>query len=398
VVPNGDVIVTGLTSLRVKNAKVGRHADGRGLYLVVREGGSKAWVLRAQVEGVRRDLGLGSASTLSLAAARGKATDMRARLKAGEDIRLKAQPKPPTKPTFAEAAQACHEALKSGWANRRHSDSWLASLENHMFPALGKVPVDAVSSIAVRDAIAPIWLTIPETARRVLQRVGVVLDYAHIREWRANEASLRSVRKGLPRQPAEERHFAALPYADVPALVTRVMRLLPAAGRDALLFTILTAARSGETRLATWSEFDLSAATWSIPSSRMKMKRAHVVPLAVPVIDILRRRLTLRSENDLVFSKTGTKPLCDMTMTKVLRDLGMANVTVHGFRSSFTDWAAEETDFPKEVVDKALAHQLLDRVEAAYRRTDFFERRRKLMDDWASYLLPVTRGGGSKKT
>jgi integrase len=380
--------MTGLTSLQVKNAKVGRHADGRGLYLVVREGGSKAWVLRAQIEGARRDLGLGSAATLSLAAARGKAADMRARLKAGEEIRPKAPPKAKPKPTFAEAAQACHEALKSGWANRRHSDSWLASLENHMFPAIGTVPVDTVTSIAIRDAIAPIWLTIPETARRVLQRVGVVLDYAHIREWRPNEASLRSVRKGLPRQPAEENHYPALPYAEVPAFVARLMKLPVAAGRDALLFTILTAARSGETRLATWSEFDLPSATWSIPSSRMKMKRAHIVPLAKPVIQILEKRLTLRSESDLVFSNTGTKPLCDMTMTKVVRDMGMAKITVHGFRSSFTDWAAEETDFPKEVVDKALAHQLLDRVEAAYRRTDFFERRRKLMDAWADYLFP----------
>ncbi|MDB5711442.1 MAG: site-specific integrase [Sphingomonas bacterium] len=381
--------MAGLTSLQVKNAKVGRHADGRGLYLVVREGGSKAWVLRAQIAGARRDLGLGSAATLTLAAARGKAADMRARLKAGEEIRPKAPPKPKPKPTFAEAAQACHEALKSGWANRRHSESWLASLENHMFPAIGTVPVDTVTSIAIRDAIAPIWLIIPETARRVLQRVGVVLDYAHIREWRPNEASLRSVRKGLPRQPAEENHYPALPYAEVPAFVARLMKLPLAAGRDALLFTILTAARSGETRLATWSEFDLPSATWSIPPSRMKMKRAHVVPLAEPVIQMLERRLTLRSESGLVFSNSGTKPLCDMTMTKVVRDMGMAEITVHGFRSSFTDWAAEETDFPKEVVDKALAHQLVDRVEAAYRRTDFFERRRKLMDAWANHVIPA---------
>jgi len=374
-----------LTTLQVKNARVGRHADGRGLYLVVRESGSRAWVLRAQVDGARRDLGLGSAASLSLAAARVRAADLRNRLKAGEDVRPAVLPKSTLKPTFAEAAKACHEEFKSGWTNKRHSDSWLASLDNHVFPAIGSTSVDLVTSIAIRDAIAPIWLKIPETARRILQRVGVVLDYAHIREWRADEASLRSVRKGLPRQPIDDNHFEALPYADTPSFVARLSALPRAAGRDALMFTILTAARSGETRFAMWPEFDLPNATWTVPSSRMKMKRTHVVPLSAPVLEILERRLILRSESELVFSNSGLSPLSDMTMTKVVRDLGMAKITVHGFRSAFTDWAAEETDFPKEVVDKALAHQLLDRVEAAYRRTDFFQRRRRLMNAWADY-------------
>jgi integrase len=216
-----------------------------------------------------------------------------------------------------------------------------------------------------------------------------VLEYSHIMGWCPHEASLRSVPKGLPRQPVEENHYAAMPYAEVPALIKRLAALPQSAGRDALLFTIFNAVRSGETRLATWPEFDLDNAVWSIPASRMKMRQPHVVPLSSKAVAILRGRWLLRVADDgLVFSTHGVKPLSDMTMTKVLRDLGLAKITVHGFRSSFTDWAAERTRFPKEVVDKALAHKLVDRVEAAYRRTDFFDRRRKLMGEWARYAAP----------
>jgi len=277
--------------------------------------------------------------------------------------------------------------MKSGWANKRHSNSWLASLENHIFPAIGAKAVDQVTSVMVRDALVPIWLSIPETARRILQRIGTILDYAHIEGWCPHEAALRSVTKGLPRQPTEEGHFVAMPYVDVPTLVARLTALPETAGRDALLFTLLNAVRSGETRLASWPELDLKSGVWTIPAVRMKMKKEHVVPLSPAAVAILERRWRLRSDDEgLVFSTDGTRPLSDMTMTKVLRDLGHEKVTVHGFRSSFTDWAAEKTRTPKEVVDKALAHKLVDRVEAAYRRTDFFERRRRLMKAWADYI------------
>lgn len=377
----------GLTALQVRNAKPGRHSDGRGLYLVVREGGSRAWVLRTQVDNKRRDLGLGSATRLSLADARNKAAEYRAKLLRGEEVGAKAALPKPKVPTFAQAARACHKALREGWANKRHRDSWLSSLENHVIPHIGSASVDAVNSVMVRDAVAPIWLAIPETAERVLQRIGTVLDFAHLEGWCPHEAALRSVRKGLPRRQTEENHFVAMAYTDVPAFVQQISALPVAAGRDALLFTIYTAVRSGETRLATWPEFDLEKAIWAIPASRMKMKKAHVVPLSKPVIAVLKRRWPLRlNDTGLVFSNTGEKPLSDMTMTKVLRDFGLAKTTVHGFRSSFTDWAAEKTRFPKEVVDKALAHHVPDKVEAAYRRTDFFERRRRLMDSWSKYL------------
>lgn len=378
-----------LTALKVKNAKPGRYADGGGLYLLVRESGSRSWVLRTQVDGKRRDLGVGSASSVSLAQARAKATGLRDKLKAGEPIRAEAAEPRPVIPSLEAAARKCHEALKSGWANGKHRDGWLASLDNHVFPTLGSVPVDEINSLAVRDVLAPIWLVIPETARRILQRIGTVLDFAHIQGWRPEETSLRSVRRGLPRQPTEESHFEAMPYGEVPALVTQLLSLPETAGRDALLFTILNACRSGETRLSVWPEFDVSASLWRVPAKRMKMKKTHMVPLAPASMAILKRRWLLRvNDEGPVFSTHGTKPLSDMTLTKVLRDLGYPSITVHGFRSSFTDWAAEKTRCPKEVVDKALAHKLPDKVEAAYRRTDFFEKRRKLMSAWAKFLIP----------
>ena len=384
-----------LTVIEVKNAKPGRHSDGGGLYLLVRPSGSRSWVLRAQKDGKRQDFGIGSASTVSLAQARIIAAELRARLKSGREVRPSSPCPKSTVPTVAEAARECHAAIKSGWRNRRHSDSWLASLENHIFPHIGAVRVDGISSAMARDALAPIWLIIPETARRILQRIGTVIEYSHLMGWCPHEVSLRSVPKGLPRQPVDENHFDAMPYHDVPDLMERLSALPDTAGRDALMFTIYSAVRSGETRLATWPEFDLDHAVWSIPAARMKTRQPHVVPLSPAAVAILRRRWRLRaSDPGLVFSTAGTKPLSDMTMTKVLRDLGFAKITVHGFRSSFTDWAAEKTNFPKEVVDKALAHKLVDRVEAAYRRTDFFEHRRRLMLSWAQYMnreLPRSR-------
>lgn len=386
-----------LTAIGVKNAKPGRHADGHGLYLYVRDTGSRSWVLRLMIDGKRQDLGLGPIEKLSLAQARIKAAEQRTKLKTdadpGEEVAGPEAPTLPVKkagppvPTFREAALACHATMKAGWKNQHHAKTWLTSLEIHIFKHIGNASVDAITSVMVRDALAPTWLEMPETSRRILQRIRTILDYAHIQGWCPTEANLRSVPRGLPRQPVEENHFAAMPYADMPAFMKRLEDGPPSAGRDALMFTILNATRSGETRLAKWPEFDLQARTWTIPAKRMKMGKQHIVPLTPPALAILTRRWPLRATDDgFVFSSHGKKPLSDMTMTKAMRDLGIAKLTVHGFRSSFTDWAAERTRFRKEVVDKALAHKLTDSVEAAYRRTDFFEKRRQLMATWANYL------------
>ncbi len=428
-----------LTALKVKSAGAGRHPDGDGLYLFVREAGSRQYVLRIQADGKRRDLGLGTAETqsrtkeqqataekiglldrrsLTLSEARDKADAYRRLVKAGIDPVAEREKTAVVIPTFEKAARACHEQLKEGWRNAKHRDSWLASLENHVFPAIGAKPVDAITSIMVRDAIAPIWLKIPDTAERILQRIGVVLDFAHIEGWRPDETSLKSVRKGLPKQQQTDSHFEAMPFDHVPAFAQALASAAPTVGRDALRFTILTAVRSNETRFATWPEFDLEKGTWTIPAARMKMKQIHIVPLTPAAIEILRRRWEARtSAEGLVFSASRTaeapgrpaqdRPISDMTMGKVVKESAYAKAlrdqaekrgedpddatipVVHGFRSSFTDWAAETTSIPKEVVDKALAHKVPDKVEAAYRRTDFFEKRRMLMTMWADYLAGI---------
>jgi integrase len=279
--------------------------------------------------------------------------------------------------------------MKEGWKNQRHV-SWISSLENHVFPLIGTKPVNEVDSACVVDVLTPIWLEIPDTARRILQRIGAVLDFAHIKGWLPDEVSLRSVRKGLPRQVEKAGHLEAMPYVDVPALMQNLAVAAPTTGRDALRFTIYNAVRSNETRFAVWTEFDLEKAIWTIPGERMKARETHIVPLSPAAVTLLRRRWDQRSsDTGLVFSNNGDKPISDMTMTKLLRDDDIKGVTVHGFRSSFTDWVAERTRFPKEVADKALAHKLPNKVEAAYRRTDFFEKRRNLMARWAEYLDKV---------
>ncbi|MCL4671368.1 MAG: integrase arm-type DNA-binding domain-containing protein [Sphingomonadaceae bacterium] len=375
-----------LTALKVKNAKPGRHVDGRGLCLYVKESGARTWVLRMQHNGRRRDYGLGSALDVSLTEAREAATALRRQVRLGVDPVAERRKSRMVVPSFERAARECYDALKEGWKNRRYAN-WISSFENHVFPLIGSRPVDQVDSALVVEVLTPIWLEIPETARRILQRIGSVLDFAHIKGWLEEEASLRSVRKGLPRQTAKTEHLKAMPYAEVPAFMARLAAASPTTGRDALRFTIYNAVRSNETRLAVWTEFDLDEGIWTIPGERMKARETHVVPLSASTITLLRRRWKERvSDDDLVFSNDGEKPISDMTMTKLMRDDGIKGATVHGFRSAFTDWAAERTDFPKEVADKALAHKLANQVEAAYRRTDFFDKRRELMARWAKHL------------
>lgn len=305
-------------------------------------------------------------------------------------------------PTFEIVARRCYEALSGGWKDRRHA-SWLSSLENHVFPEIGTKRIDAIGTKEVLLVLEPIWLTIPDTARRILQRIGAILDFAHIKGYIPAEVSLRSVTRGLPRQQQQVAHRAAMPYADVPAFWSQLMAEANSVGRDALKLTILTAVRSNEARLATWREFDLDGAVWSIPAQRMKMKLPHLVPLSEPAVALLRRlrkeheALATGSINDqYLFSARGKAPISDVTMLKAIRDAKIDTITVHGFRSSFADWAAECTNVPKEVTEKALAHRIPNAVEAAYRRTDFFKKRRDLMAKWAQHVCSG-QGATAKK-
>ncbi len=381
-----------LTALKVIHARPGRHADMHGLYLLVRDSGARSWVLRMQHAGMRRDFGLGPVHDVSLADARSRAADIRRQVRAGLEPAAERPQRRQASPAFEKVTRDCYDAMKGGWKDQRRI-SWLTSFERHVFPRIGGSEVTAIDSVAVLTVLEPIWLSIPDTAKRVLQRIGTVLDYAHIKGLIAEEVSLRSVTRGLPRQTRQVTHRAAMAHADVPAFMKALMALPSTLGRDALKLTILTAVRSNETRYATWGEFDLDVGFWSIPAARMKMKEAHIVPLASSAVKLLRqlreKQIEIAGEPTsatLLFTFTGVKPISDMTMLKVLRDMKVQNATVHGFRSSFTDWVAECTDVPKEVADKALAHQIPNAVEAAYRRTDFFDKRRALMEDWAAHL------------
>jgi integrase len=246
----------------------------------------------------------------------------------------------------------------------------------------------------VRNVLAEIWLTKPETARRVRQRIGAVLDWAYASGYRETEAPMRSISKGLPRQPKKgDSHFAAMPYAEVPPFMTR-LKERESFTRLALQFAILTAARSGEVRGATWDEIDFDAALWTIPADRMKAKREHVVPLPEPAVRVLRRCSQLRSgDEQLIFPGIRPRqPMSDMTLTKLLRELKVP-VTVHGFRSSFRDWASEETDVQGEVAEAALAHTVPNKTGAAYRRGSLLEKRRALMRDWARFCVGAASEG-----
>jgi integrase len=381
-----------LTAMKVRTAKPGRHCDIHGLYLRVRPSGSRSWCLRMQFKGKRRDFGLGPVHDVSLAEARCLAAELRKMVRAGLDPVKERGLRRANVPTFEMVAQRCYHAMKGGWKDRRHL-SWMSSLENHVFPEIGATRIDAIGTAQVLSVLEPIWLEIPDTARRILQRIGTILDYAHIKGLIPAEVSLRSVTRGLPRQTRQVSHRAAMPYADVPAFMAALVSQENSLGRDALQLTVLTAVRSNETRFATWSEFDLEAGIWSIPPARMKMKQPHLVPLSAPALTLLRR---LRTESEalygeltgdrMLFTFNGRKPISDTTMLKAIRDMKVASVTVHGFRSSFADWVAERTSYPKEVAEKALAHRIPNAVEAAYRRTDFFEKRRGLMNEWATFV------------
>lgn len=383
-----------LTALKVKALKeVGRHPDGEGLYLWVKPSGARSWVLRIQVDGKRRDFGLGSEKSTTLAEARDRAAELRKQYRSGVDPVVEKRKKKEGKaavPTFAEAAERAHAEFKGAWRNGKHQAQWLSTLTTYAFPTLGSMPVDKVDAGAILGALQPIWLKTPETARRVKQRIGAVLDWAYSHGFRPSEAPMRAISKGLKQQPKKDGHFAALPYAAVPDLMKKLGES-ETVGRLALRFAILTAARSGEVRGAKWGEIDLDAALWTVPAARMKAGREHVVPLSKAAIAVLQSAKGDREveADDLVFPGNRAKPLSDMTLSKALKAATSQRATVHGFRSGFRDWAAEEqTAVSDAVVEAALAHTNPNKVEAAYRRTNYLEQRKVLMHAWADYLLP----------
>ena len=375
-----------LTALKLRNLKEpGRYSDGDGLILVYNKAGKGSWIVRVQADGRRRDIGIGSYPDVSLSDARESAASIRRQAKAGIDVIAERRKEADRVPTFRQAAGRVHEEHKKAWKNGKHQAQWLNTLESYAYPHFGDKLVSEIDASHIRDALIEIWLEKPETARRVRQRIGAVLDWSFVKGYRSSEAPMRSISKGLPRQPKKSGHFAAMPVGDVPEFVSK-LRLGASLGRLALEFLILNASRSGEVRGARWSEFDLERNIWVIPADRMKMEREHVVPLSRQALAVLERaKLYKREASDLVFpGQRRKRPLSDMTLLKILRDVDAA-FTVHGFRSSFRDWVAEKTNYQGEVAEAALAHAIPNKVEAAYRRTDFLEKRRAMMQDWANY-------------
>jgi integrase len=397
-----------LTVAFVKTAKPGRHGDGKGLCLIVKPSGGKSWVLRIQHNGKRQDIGLGSLDLsvrtpeqqreseklsilvrrdLTLAEARDKATELRKFAKSGRDPITERDRDRATTPDFKTAAEAAHTALKDGW-EAKNAAAFLARLETHAYPLLGKVPVDEIDSGEIHEALKAIWMTKPAMARKVRQHIATVLNYAKSKNWRQSEAPSKSVSVGLPNQP-EGGNFDAMPYAKVPAFVADLMSKPDTNGRLALLLVILAPARPGETRTARWKHIDLQKKEWNRPAEVMKNKKPHTVTLNAPAVALLRRLQQERSPkpDDLLFPGRGGSPLSDMTLTAALKTAKQP-YDAHGFRSSFRDWAAEKMpEIPDPVAEAALAHVVPDKVIRAYKRTQFVEMRRKLLEAWGGFIV-----------
>ena len=380
-----------LTARAVDAAKTpGKYFDGNGLYLRVDKSGGRFWVQRIVIRGKRREIGLGSPELVTLAKAREVARENRRLAYEGQDpIQLRNEARAVL--TFEEAARMVHDLHKPTWRNDKHAAQFIATLETYAFPTMGRLRVSEVTSADVMGVLSPIWTTKAETARRVRQRIGTVLKWAMAKGWRKDNPA-DAVTLALPKVDKTKEHRKAMPYPEVMAC----LRAVQASGaglvtKAALEFLVLTACRSGEARGALWSEIDMAAKVWTIPASRMKAKRPHRVPLSGRALEILEAAKGFSDGEGLVFPGTVKgKPLSDMTLIKLVRELGFP-VDIHGFRTSFRTWAQERTAFPREVAESALAHMAGDAVEQAYARSDLFEKRAKMMESWAAYLAE-TRG------
>ena len=373
-----------LSATFVRSAPPGRHADGNGLYLFVQPSGTRSWVQRLVIRGRRRELGLGAATLVPLAKAREQALANRMLARSGGDP-LSEKRRVQGVPTFAEAAQRVLEQKRGGWRGRWHAQNWWRSMERYALPRIGSRPVSEVNTADVLEILTPIWHVKAETARAVRQRIRSVIEWAIALDMRADNPCDR-VLPVLGPQNDIVTHRQALPHRDVAAAVetVRAGSAQPAV-KLAFEFLVLTATRSGEVRGAQWAEIDTTDRVWTLSAQRMKAKREHRVPLCGRAMEILDAARARGDGNPHVFPMRSGRPISASTLVKTLQNLRIAAVP-HGFRSSFRDWAAEKTDHPREVIEAALAHVVQNKVEAAYARSDLFERRRLLMDDWAAYL------------
>jgi integrase len=378
-----------LTTRKVSAAKEpGYYCDGGGLYLQLSKYGTKSWVFRFKSDGRLREMGLGSLHTFSLKEARERARECRQLVATGLDPieeRLKRRDKERAETrqrlTFKEAAERFLETHQNEWRKEKHKAQWRNTLRDYAYRPLGSRRVSSIDAAVINEALQPIWTKIPETARRVKQRIERVVQW---------------IKEGmqLPRHGASKSvgHHKAMPFGDLPAFMVE-LRKRDSVSASALEFTILTAARTNETIGARWSEIDFDAGVWTVPASRMKAKKEHQVPLSGRALAIL-RAIPRETGSAYVFpGAKGKAPLSNMAMLELLRGMAGNGYTVHGFRSSFRDWAGDRTHYAREVIEHALAHQIKDKAEASYRRSDALEKRRKLMEAWARYCeAPAAKG------
>ena len=376
-----------LTKRLVDNLGPGRHGDGAGLYLVVDPSGARRWIVRVTVKGqknrkgapLRTDFGLGGADVVTLNQARERALEYRRMAKSGLNPRFNAKR---DVPTFQELSQQVHIDRLPTWKNAKHGQQWLNTLRDYAFPKIGRMPVDSIGQPEVLMCLSPIWTDKHETAKRLAQRIKTVLDVAKSKGFREGENPVTAVReaKVLPTVKAKTNHHDAMPWRDVPAFYAELSQRTAVAAK-ALQFTILTACRTSEVIGARWDEIDFAARVWTIPAERMKAGEDHRVPLTDEMLAILEPLKAMGS----AFIFEGQKrhqPLSNMSMLMLLRRMGRAGFTVHGFRSTFRDWASEAAGAPREVAEACLAHQVGSEVERAYARSDMLERRRELMEQW----------------
>ncbi|MGE5546498.1 MAG: tyrosine-type recombinase/integrase [Solirubrobacterales bacterium] len=386
-----------LTAVTVRNiTKPGLHSDGGGLYLQVTEVGAKTWIFRFMLAGKRRDMGLGATHTVSLGEAREEARKCRQLVRDGIDpiearraTRLAARADAVKAMTFKQCAEAYIKAHEAGWQNAKHATQWTSTLKTYAYPAIGALPVNAVDTGLVLKVLEPIWTTKTETASRVRGRIESILDWARVRGYRTGENPARW--KGhldhlLPARGKVQKagHHAALPYDEIGSFMAS-LRGQEGNSARALEFAILTATRTGEVIGATWDEIDIDRALWTIPAERMKAGKEHRIPLSTAVVAMLQKMKEAKQEPYVFAGAKSDKPLSNMALLMTLRRMKRTDLTAHGFRSTFRDWAAERTGYPAEVAEMALAHAVGDKVEAAYRRGDLFEKRARLMQDWADY-------------
>ena len=395
----------GLNRLSVATIKYletpGWHGDGGGLYLEIDANGRKRWAMRLTVNGRRRDFGLGPLHKVSLAEAREMAAIYRAKAYRGIDPvgDKKKRFAMPGVPTFKEAAEQVHRQRAQGWSNGKHVNQWINTLRDYAFPIIGDMPVSDIATPDILKILTPIWNVKAATARNVRQRLSTVLEWARAAGFRSGDNPVALIGEALPRQKKTERHHAALPYPEVSAFISNLRdgQAAPIT-KLAFEFLILTAVRTTEARKARWDEVDWQAKTWTIPGHdaatgrRMKTEREHVVPLSVRCLEILERARGLSKDHALIFPDSDSGRVMPENRFLVARDAlgyGKERCTPRGFRSSFRDWAAEETNFPSEVVEMALAHAIPNKIEAAYRRGQLLTKRFALMEAWAAFACPL---------